>query len=128
MPRKASPTLTQAELRLMDVLWQKRRATVAQIVEDLPPPPVHYSTVLTMMRILEKKGFVRHVEEGRAYVYEPLVDRERAADSAVGHLLQNFFRNSPASLALKLVQKEQLSRDEIARLRALIDAREDELS
>lgn len=127
MARKTSPTLTQAELRLMDVLWGIGKATVAQIVEALPPPPLHYSTVLTMMRILEKKGFARHYEEGRAYVYEAVVDRDRAADSAVGHLVQTFFSNSPGSLALKLVQKERLSREEISRLRALIDAREDEL-
>ena len=125
MARKTSPTLTQAELRLMDILWGKGRATVAQIVEALPPPPLHYSTVLTMMRILEQKGFARHSEDGRAYVYEPLVDRERAADSAVGQLVKTFFRNSPGSLALNLVQKERLSREEIARLRALIDAQED---
>ncbi len=126
MARKPSPTLTPAELRLMDVLWEKRRATVAQIAEALPPPPLHYSTVLTMMRILEKKGFARHFEDGRAYVYEPVVDREQAAESAVGHVVKNFFRNSPGSLALKLVEKQKLSGDEIARLRALIDQHEEE--
>jgi predicted transcriptional regulator len=126
MPRKPSPTLTDAELRLMEVLWNKERATVADIVAALPPPPIHYSTVLTTMRILERKGFVRHFEDGRTYVYEASVDRDAAADSALGHLVNKFFRNSPTSLALRLVSKEKPSREELARLKALIDRYEDE--
>lgn len=126
MPRKTSPTLTDAELRLMEVLWTKGRATVADIVGALPPPPVHYSTVLTTMRILERKGFVSHHEDGRTYVYEANVDREAAADSALGHLVKKFFRNSPTSLALRLVSKEKPSREELARLKALIDEYEEE--
>lgn len=126
MPRKPSPTLTDAELRLMEVLWTKGRATVADIVGALPPPPVHYSTVLTTMRILERKGFVEHHEDGRTYVYAATVDRDAAADSALGHLVNKFFRNSPTSLALRLVSKEKPSREELARLKALIDLYEDE--
>jgi predicted transcriptional regulator len=126
MPRKPSPTLTEAELRLMHVLWEKRAATVAQIAEALPPPQPHYSSIITILRVLEKKRFVRHREQGRAYLYEPLVDRDTAADSAVGHVVANFFRNSPSSLALRLVSKERLSRDDIGRLRELIDQYEDE--
>ena len=95
MPRKPSPTLTQAELRLMHVLWDKRAATVAEIAEALPPPQPHYSSIITILRVLEKKRIVRHRAQGRAYVYEPLVDRDAAADSAVGHVIANFFRNNP---------------------------------
>jgi predicted transcriptional regulator len=124
--RRASPSLTEAELRLMQVLWEKRAATVAEIAEALPPPQPHYSSIITILRILERKRFVRHFEQGRAYVYEPLIDRETAADSAIGQVVKNFFRNQPSSLALRLVAKEKLSADEVQRLRELIDHYEDE--
>jgi len=123
--RKKSSTLTEAELRLMEVLWQKRRATVAEVTEALPPPPLAYNTVLTTMRILEQKGYVRHQEEGRAYVYEPLVERDDAAKSAVGHLLQRFFGNKSAALALRLVEEERPSNEELRRLKALIEKYEE---
>ncbi len=126
MARKKSPTLTEAELRLMEVLWQKRRATVAEVAEALPPPPLAYNTVLTTMRILEQKGYVRHQEEGRAYVYEPLVERDDAAKNAVGHLLKRFFGNKSAALALRLVEEERPSDDELARLKALIEKYEEQ--
>lgn len=125
MARKKSSTLTEAELRLMEVLWEKRRATVADVTEALPPPPLAYNTVLTTMRILEQKGYVRHQEEGRAYVYEPLVERDDAAKSAVGQLLQRFFGNKSAALALRLVEEERPSDDELRRLKALIEKYED---
>ena len=125
MARKKSPTLTEAELRLMEVLWQKRRATVAEVAEALPPPPLAYNTVLTTMRILEQKGYVRHQEEGRAYVYEPLVEREDAAKNAVGYLLKRFFGNKSAALALRLVEDERPSDEELARLKALIEKYEE---
>jgi predicted transcriptional regulator len=124
--RKKSPTLTEAELRLMEVLWHKRRATVAEVAEALPPPPLAYNTVLTTMRILEQKGYVQHQEEGRAYVYEPLVERDDAAKNAVGYLLQRFFGNKSAALALRLVEEERPSDEELARLKALIEKYEDQ--
>lgn len=125
MARKKSPTLTEAELRLMEVLWQKRRATVAEVAEALPPPPLAYNTVLTTMRILEQKGYVQHEEEGRAYVYEPLVERDDAAKNAVGYLLKRFFGNKSAALALRLVEEERPSDEELARLKALIEKYEE---
>ncbi|HEV2261871.1 MAG TPA: BlaI/MecI/CopY family transcriptional regulator [Candidatus Rubrimentiphilum sp.] len=125
MARKKSPTLTDAELRLMEVLWQKRRATVAEVTEALPPPPIAYNTVLTTMRILEQKGYVNHEEEGRAYVYAPLVAREEAAQSAVGLLLDRFFGNKSAELALRLIEKERPSEEELQRLKNLIDQYEE---
>lgn len=125
MARKKSSTLTEAELRLMEVLWDKQRATVAEVTEALPPPPLAYNTVLTTMRILEQKGYVQHQEEGRAYVYEPLVAREEAAKSAVGQLLKRFFGNKSAALALRLVEEERPSEEELLRLKALIEKYED---
>lgn len=126
MARKKSQTLTEAELRLMDVLWENERATVAEVTSALPPPPIAYNTVLTTMRILEQKGYVRHEEEGRAYVYIPIVRREEASASAVTQLLNRFFGNSPGALALKLVENKNLDRSEIERLKELIERYEDE--
>jgi predicted transcriptional regulator len=123
--RKKSPTLTEAELRLMEVLWQKRSATIADVTEALPPPPIAYNTVLTTMRILEQKGYVSHEEQGRAYVYSPLVEREEAAQSAVGLLLNRFFGNKSAELALRLIEKERPGEAELQRLKTLIEQYEE---
>ena len=86
MARKKSPTLTEAELRLMEVLWQKRSATIADVTEALPPPPIAYNTVLTTMRILEQKGYVSHEEQGRAYLMGMRYPAHRF-DGFVGDLL-----------------------------------------
>jgi len=126
LARKKSPTLTEAELRLMDVLWNRRRATVGEVTEALPPPPIAYNTVLTTMRILEQKGYVRHKEEGRAFVFEPLVEREEAAKSAVGQLLSKFFANNAGELALRLVADKRPNADELQRLKQLIEEYEEE--
>ena len=126
MARKKSPTLTEAELRLMEVLWDKRHATIAEVTEALPPPPIAYNTVLTTMRILEQKGYVSHQEEGRAYLYTPLVEREEAAKSAVGLLLNRFFANKSAELALRLIESERPSEAELVRLKSLIEQYEED--
>jgi predicted transcriptional regulator len=125
MARRRSNTLTEAELRLMDVLWQKGEATVGDVTAALPPPPIAYNSVLTTMRILERKGYVTHVEAGRAFIYRPLVAREEAAGHAVGHVLSRFFDNSAGTLALRLIETERPSDDELSRLRALIEQYEE---
>ncbi len=109
----------------MEVLWDKRHATVAEVTEALPPPPIAYNTVLTTMRILEQKGYVSHEEEGRAYLYRPLVAREEAAQSAVGLLLNRFFANKSTELALRLIESERPSRSELQRLKSLIEQYEE---
>jgi len=123
--RKRSTTLTEAELRLMDVLWERGASTVAEITAALPPPPIAYNSVLTTMRILEQKGYVAHEEAGRAFVYRALIERDDAARSAVGHVLSRFFDNSAGSLALRLIENERPSSDELRRLRSLIDQYEE---
>lgn len=125
MARRRSNTLTEAELRLMEVLWQKGAATVAEITAALPPPPIAYNSVLTTMRILERKGYVAHAEAGRAYMYRPLVPREEAVGHAVGHLLSRFFDNSAGTLALRLIETERPSNEELLRLKALIEEYEE---
>jgi len=109
----------------MEVLWERGEATVADVTASLPPPPIAYNSVLTTMRILERKGFVSHQEAGRAYVYRPLVAREEAAGHAVGHLLSRFFDNSAGTLALRLIETERPSDDELQRLKALIEQYEE---
>src|SRR6516162_2745719 len=122
MARKASSHLTDAELRLMEVLWEKGAATVSEVVDTLPKStPLHYSTVLTTLRILENKGYVKHSKDGRAFVYRPVVARSRACDKAITHLLRRFFQNSPELLVLNLVQTRRIRPDELVRLRKKIE-------
>jgi predicted transcriptional regulator len=119
--RRKSPTLTEVELELMEVLWQKGEASVGEIVEALPEERLAYSSVLTVMRILEQKGYVTHEKEGRAFIYRPLVDREQARKNVVGYMLRRFFDNSPELLVVNLLENESLSQSEIDRLKRLID-------
>ena len=125
MARKKSPHLTDAELRLMDVLWGKGEATVSDVADALPKnPALAYSTVLTTLRILENKGFVRHTKDGRAFVYHPLVGREQARESAVTHLVRRFFENSPELLMLNLLDGKKVDASELSRLRKKIEEAE----
>lgn len=123
MSRKKSLILTDHELRLMDVLWNNGHATVAEVVEDLPPPPLAYSTVLTTLRTLEHKGYVAHHEDGRAYVYRPLVARDAAARSATQYLIDRFFGNSPGNLAVALLGDTRLSDADVDKIKRLLQRR-----
>jgi predicted transcriptional regulator len=121
LARKKSPNLTEGELRLMDVLWRKRQATVGDVVASLPDnPPLAYSTVLTTMRILETKGYLRHTKQGRAFVYEPLIAQEEASTKAVRHLLSRFFGGSRELLVLNLLKEETIGRAELRRIKKMI--------
>ena len=121
MARRKSPTMTEVELELMEVLWEKGEATVSEVVESLPEQRLAYSSVLTMMRILEQKGYVMHEKEGRAFVYRPLINRQQAQQSVIGYLLKRFFNNSPELLVVNLLEHEDVGPDEIKRLRQMID-------
>jgi predicted transcriptional regulator len=124
MARKKSPHLTDVELKLMEVLWVKGTATVAEVVESLAKSskgsPPAYSTVLTMLRILESKGHVRHTKQGRAFVYRPMSARDQAEETAIRLLLRRFFKNSPELLVLNLIERKQISATELERLRERI--------
>jgi predicted transcriptional regulator len=121
--RKKSLILTDHELRLMEVLWRRKTATVADVVEALPPPLLAYSTVLTTLRTLEQKGYIEHEEDGRAYIYHPVVARDDAAKSAMRHLVDRFFGKSPGDLAVALLDEASLSDSEIAKIRRLLQRR-----
>jgi predicted transcriptional regulator len=123
LARKKSTNLTEAELRLMDVIWSKGSATVAEVAGALPRKlGLAYNTVLTTMRILEEKGYLRHTKpkEGRAFLYRPVVGREEASRNAVRHLLSRFFGNSREALVLNLLGGEHLDKRELERIRNLI--------
>jgi predicted transcriptional regulator len=122
MPPRKSATLTEAELRLMDVLWERGPATVQQILDALTAKPaLAYNSVLTTIRILEKKGYVRHIKDGRAYVYEPLLGRKEATRFAVRHLVSRFFGNSDEMLVLNILEDRGVNDEELKRLRELLE-------
>lgn len=124
MPRRKALVLTDHELRLMEVLWEKQRATVAEVTQALPPPPLAYNTVLTTLRTLEQKGYVSHAESGRAFTYRPAVQRDAAAKSAIAHVMTRFFRNSPNALAVTLLEDVPMSESDRARIRELLERRQ----
>jgi len=123
VPRRKAPVLTDHELRLMEILWRKERATVADVVSALPPPPLTYSTVLTTLRTLEQKGHVTHEEEGRAFVYQPSGRRTDAAKSAIRHVLDRFFGSSPGALAVTLLDDARLSDADLAQIKQVLARR-----
>lgn len=120
MARKQSSTLTEAELPIMDILWEKGSAVVTDVVAGLSNTAVAYNTVLTTLRILERKGYVRHTKEGRAFVYHPVVERGEASRKAVRNLVKRFFQDSPELLILNVLEDEQLAESELDRLKRLI--------
>jgi BlaI family transcriptional regulator, penicillinase repressor len=122
VPPSKSPTLTEAELRLMDILWQKGPSTVQQLLDALPSQPaLAYNSVLTTIRILERKGYVEHSKDGRAHVYAPVVERQEASRSEIGHLVNRFFKNSKELLVLNILEEQGIDAKEINRLRDLLN-------
>jgi predicted transcriptional regulator len=124
--RRPSPSLTDGELRIMQALWARGRGTVADVVNALPSPKPAYNTVLTMLRILEQKGYVAHEQDGRAFAYLPLVDRGQARRRAVSYLLKRFFDDSPEALVLDLLGHDRVAPDDVQRIRELIAAPPDD--
>lgn len=122
MPPTKSSILTEAELRLMDVLWQRGPSTVQEVQNALPEnQPLAYNSVLTTIRILEKKGYLQHIKDGRAHVYRPLVERDEASRSEVRHLIKRFFKDSHEMLVLNILEERGVEADELQRLRKLLD-------
>jgi predicted transcriptional regulator len=123
MPPKKSNTLTEAELRLMKILWRRGESAVTDLVADLPKgETLAYTSVLTTIRILEQKGYVEHRQEGRAFVYRPCVAEQDASRSELRHVLNRFFGNSREQLVLSLLGDGEISAEELARLRKAIQA------
>ena len=112
MPQKKYLTLTNAEHRIMEVIWAKGSATVADVVEALKGEDA-YTTILTLMRILKEKGYLSSRKEGRAFVFVPRVDRDTVARKAVNQLLSKFFAGSPSELVLSFLREEELTPEEL---------------
>ena len=121
MPPKKSNTLTEAELRLMRILWRRGESAVNDLVAAMPDgETLAYNSVLTTIRILEQKGYVEHRQEGRAFVYRPCVQEDEASRSEVRHLMGRFFGNSRERLLLSLLGDDEISADELQRLKDAI--------
>jgi BlaI family transcriptional regulator, penicillinase repressor len=122
LARSKSATLTEAELRIMNVLWDRGSATVHEVLEALPAKPaLAYNSVLTIVRILEKKGYAKHVKDQRAHVYLPQVDRKDATRFEVRHLVSRFFGDSREQLVLNVLEESGIDADELDRVRQLLE-------
>lgn len=120
MPRRKSESLTEVEQRIMEVLWACGSGTVSEVVSRVKTSKAPaFNTIQTILRILEQKGYVRHAEEGRAFRYFALVDRAQASRKAVQSVVRRFF-GSPGALALNLLQSEDVTDEELIRIRRLI--------
>ena len=120
MPPRKSNTLTEAELRLMKILWRRGESAVTDLVAALPESePLAYNSVLTTIRILEQKGYVEHRQEGRAFVYIPCVAEDEASRTEVRNVLGRFFGNSREQLVLSLGDDE-IGAEELERLKEAI--------
>ncbi|MCA9068610.1 MAG: BlaI/MecI/CopY family transcriptional regulator [Planctomycetaceae bacterium] len=122
MPRKEKIVLSRRERQIMDVVYRLKKATVQEVLDQLPDPP-SYSAVRALMRLLEEKGHLTHVADGNRYVYSPTQPKEKASKTALKHLLDTFFDNSveTAVAALLDVKSKEMSDEEFKRLRKLID-------
>jgi predicted transcriptional regulator len=106
----------------MDVLWEQGPSSVQQVMDALPRnSQLAYNSVLTTIRILEKKGYVRHIKDGRAHIYRPLVEREEASRSEIRHLAHRFFKNSHEMLVLNILEERGVDAEELNRLRQLLE-------
>jgi predicted transcriptional regulator len=112
----------------MDVLWGKGSGTVQQVLDSITQKPVlAYNSVLTTIRVLERKGYLKHLKDGRAHVYTPLVGQKEATRSEIRHLVGRFFKNSHEQLVLNLLEDQGIESEEIARLRDMLVQKEDTL-
>ena len=122
MARKKTPTLNEAELKLMKIIWDLDNATVNEVMENLPKDSnLAYNTVLTTLRILEDKCYLKHSKNGRAHVYSALVSKDQARQSVVRHMVQSFFNNSPELLLVSLIENENMSKTDIEAIKEMIN-------
>lgn len=127
MPPKQSETLTDAELRVMKVLWGRGSGTVQQVLDSITEKPaLAYNSILTTIRILERKGYLKHSKDGRAHVYEPVVRQQDATRTEIRHLVGRFFGNSHEDLVLNILEDQGVQPEELDRLRKMLDRRDAE--
>jgi BlaI family penicillinase repressor len=122
MPKPKSDVLTEAEQRVMRVLWEKGEASVRDVTDALEKTyPVAYNTVLTILRILTDKNYVVPRQDGRAFIYKPAVSRVEARSRALRKMVTTFFEGSPSELAQHLIRTQNLSADELQALKDELD-------
>jgi BlaI family penicillinase repressor len=122
MARKTSAALTDAEAAVMAIVWRLRKASVGDVVAAMNETrAVSYSTVQTILRILETKGYVTHEKVARAFIYEPVVDERQARRRALRHLVNRLFEGSPSLLVLNVLEDEDINPAEREQLRKLIE-------
>jgi BlaI family transcriptional regulator, penicillinase repressor len=122
LARKQSPALTDAEAQIMAVLWRLKTASVGDVVTTMNETrAVTYSTVQTMLRILETKGYVTHDKVARAFVYRAVIDERQARRRALRHLVSRLFEGSPSLLVLNVLEDDEIDPAERNRLRKLIE-------
>jgi predicted transcriptional regulator len=118
--------LSRRERQIMDAIYRRGRATVADVLEDIPDPP-GYSAVRAMLRLLEEKSHLRHEQDGPRYVFVPVVHRDRARRSALTHVVRTFFDGSATeAVAALLNDGGKLSNEELDRLSAMIEQAREE--
>lgn len=123
MARPASPTLTNSERAILEVLWARKEASVREVAEELSKKkPLAYTTVLTMFKVLERKGLVSYRTEGRAYIYSAAISRGEARRQALDNVLRQFFGGSPDVLAQHLIEEHDLDLAELQALQDQVDA------
>jgi predicted transcriptional regulator len=119
--RKSSPQLTPLELRIMQVLWEHGAGTVQAVQNNLAGESLAYTTVQTMLNVLQRKGKVKRRLVGKAYQYIPVLTRDRALREAAGDLLNRMFGGSVDALLMSLVKSRQIDAEKLAKLQQLID-------
>ncbi|MGH8146104.1 MAG: BlaI/MecI/CopY family transcriptional regulator [Rhodanobacteraceae bacterium] len=123
MARPPAPAPTESEQAILEILWRKKEASVREVADELSrTKPVAYTTVLTIFKILTKKGYVRHRTEGRAFIYRPTLSRTQARRNALKHLLAQFFGGSPHALAEHLLSERELDLVELETLQKKVAA------
>jgi BlaI family transcriptional regulator, penicillinase repressor len=122
MPRQPSKTFTDKELEIMRVIWERGEATAKQIQETLPGER-HYNSVLTIIRVLERKGHLTHRAEGKAHIYRARAKPERAQRRVLSHMIEQVFGGSAATMVLHLVETGDLTEDDLKEVRAKMAAR-----
>lgn len=113
--------LTKAEEDVMQLLWDAERGTVSDLLERCPDPKPPHSTISSVVRILEKKGFVGHKAYGKTHEYFPLIDRGAYGQRSLGDLLRNYFDGSVSRLVSHLAEEKKLSKSELADLMKILD-------
>ncbi|MCF8449352.1 MAG: BlaI/MecI/CopY family transcriptional regulator [Taibaiella sp.] len=119
--KKTLPTLTKAEEEVMQIIWQKQRCLVRDIIDHLGDPDMPHSTISSVVRILEKKEFVAHKAYGKTHEYFPIITKEEYADHGVKSIVEKYFGGSPRQLVSYLVQSKDINLKELNDLMKILE-------